>query len=123
MSCGAEIGAVFVGVISVGVGGAGAVLATVSSGVVGVVAALAVADATAIWNNRFDVWSDVGSGAGWPLCFDFDALHNISLLRISPATIDRKLYSCTIDFSNELPSKSGTKIEEKPIKWQYAKRL
>lgn len=47
MSCGAEIGVGFVGV-----GGAGAVLATVSSGVVGVIggvmAMLAVADATAI---------------------------------------------------------------------------
>lgn len=57
MSCGAEmdgtvfagvVGAVVGGVAFVGVDGAEAVLATVSSVGVGVVAALAVADATAI---------------------------------------------------------------------------
>lgn len=119
MSCGAEIGAAFVGVVVGdvvgvvfgvvvgvnGVDGGWTVLATVSIGV-SVVAALAVADATAIWNCRFDVSSDIARDL--PLCFGFVGLHSISLCRISAASKDRKLYWSTIDLSNESPSKSGT---------------
>lgn len=89
-------------VVVVVVGGVVTVLATVSDVAV-VVVEVFIADA------RYNWTAFSGDSFGLPLYFgNFGVLTSISLLRISAATIDRKLYSSTIDLSKDLPSKSGT---------------